>query len=201
MTATAKPMTCRSCLAARWARLGSSPSCPDKRHPRNTLVEQRLALVQPQRPGKGTLQCLLRRPPDGLNMITLNMGLQCAVNYFNCINMTVSECLACFALWPTNCRPPRTRASTDHQSLLAPRCRHHFFGHMHEGQFHILYANNANNIKAAGTGAGAIAWIVPSIIPLTNVGLGLAGSFRAVDNQTAWGPNFIYQYSMREMSA
>ncbi|KAI0053471.1 sphingomyelin phosphodiesterase [Auriscalpium vulgare] len=91
-----------------------------------------------------------------------------------------------------------------------------FFGHTHEDQLSIFYANNGTSI-AADT-ALATAWMGPSITPLTNLNSGFrvyevdsatfdivdahtwrsdVSSYPALDAQTQFGPTYVYEYSTR----
>ncbi|KAJ3489575.1 hypothetical protein NLI96_g2003 [Meripilus lineatus] len=91
-----------------------------------------------------------------------------------------------------------------------------FWGHTHEDQLSIFYANNATSIDA--TSAHAVAWIGPSLTPLTNLNSGFrvyevdsstfevldahtwrsdVNSFPALDSQLDVGPTYSYEYSTR----
>ncbi|KAL8870348.1 MAG: hypothetical protein Q9174_003590 [Haloplaca sp. 1 TL-2023] len=91
-----------------------------------------------------------------------------------------------------------------------------FFGHTHEDQFMIYYANNASDISAAT--ALTTGWIGPSITPFTNLNSGFrmyevdTGNFD-IYNAYTWyanvsnfgqlnpevtGPTFEFEYSTRE---
>ncbi|KXT17968.1 hypothetical protein AC579_9630 [Pseudocercospora musae] len=89
-----------------------------------------------------------------------------------------------------------------------------FFGHTHEDQFMIYYANNATN-QSRDTALN-VGWIGPSVTPLTNLNSGFrmyevdTGSFDIYDaytwyadvnsfsNLTTHGPTFQLEYSTRE---
>ncbi|GIZ37078.1 hypothetical protein CKM354_000054100 [Cercospora kikuchii] len=89
-----------------------------------------------------------------------------------------------------------------------------FFGHTHEDQFMIYYADNATE-RSLGT-ALATGWIGPSVTPLNNVNSGFrlyevdTGTFdvyeahtfyadvNSFSNLTTTGPSFQYEYSTRE---
>jgi len=92
-----------------------------------------------------------------------------------------------------------------------------FFGHTHEDQFSIFYANNATSISAQT--AQSVAWIGPSITPLTNLNSGFrvyevdTGTFEildahtwssdvstypSLDHQTVHGPSYSFEYSTRD---
>ncbi|KAI9455924.1 Metallo-dependent phosphatase-like protein [Lactarius psammicola] len=91
-----------------------------------------------------------------------------------------------------------------------------FWGHTHQDQFSIFYANNATNISAET--ALATSWIGPSVTPLTNLNSGFrvyevdsatfdildahtwrsdVNSFPALDGQTSFGPTYVYEYNTR----
>jgi hypothetical protein len=91
-----------------------------------------------------------------------------------------------------------------------------FFGHTHEDQFMIYYANNGTTRDAAN--AQTVGWIGPSITPLTNLNSGYrvyevdtgdfsvyntytyysnVSSFGAI-NASQTGPVFKFEYSARE---
>ncbi|KAF7190314.1 Sphingomyelin phosphodiesterase 2 [Pseudocercospora fuligena] len=89
-----------------------------------------------------------------------------------------------------------------------------FFGHTHEDQFMIYYANNATN-QSRDTALN-VGWIGPSVTPLTNLNSGFrmyevdTGSFdiyeaytwyadvSSFSNLTTHGPTFQLEYSTRE---
>ncbi|ESK92126.1 ser thr protein phosphatase family protein [Moniliophthora roreri MCA 2997] len=92
-----------------------------------------------------------------------------------------------------------------------------FFGHTHEDQMSIFYANNATNISAET--AHALAWIGPSLTPITNLNSGFrvyevdsntfevmdahtwssdVNTFPSLDAQVDVGPVYTYEYNTRE---
>ncbi|KZO98290.1 Metallo-dependent phosphatase [Calocera viscosa TUFC12733] len=92
-----------------------------------------------------------------------------------------------------------------------------FFGHTHEDEFSIFYANNATNASAAT--ALATGWTAPSLTPLTNLNSGFRAydidpvtfnildsytwfsnvtAAPALDNQTSYGATYTFEYSARE---
>ncbi|KZT61483.1 putative sphingomyelin phosphodiesterase [Calocera cornea HHB12733] len=92
-----------------------------------------------------------------------------------------------------------------------------FFGHNHEDEFSVFYANNGTNASAAT--ALATSWIAPSLTPLTNLNSGFRAydidpvtfnvldsytwisnisAASALDNQTAHGASYSFEYSARE---
>lgn len=92
-----------------------------------------------------------------------------------------------------------------------------FWGHTHEDQLSIFYANNATNISAET--AQAVSWVGPSLTPITNLNSGFrvyevdsatfevldahtwrsdVNSFPSLDPQIENGPTYVYEYSSRE---
>ncbi|KAG9308177.1 sphingomyelin phosphodiesterase [Chiua virens] len=92
-----------------------------------------------------------------------------------------------------------------------------FWGHTHQDQLSIFYANNGTAMNADT--ALAVSWIGPSITPLTNLNSGFrmyevdsatfdvldsytwispVNEFPALDNQTEYGPTYQLEYSARE---
>jgi len=90
------------------------------------------------------------------------------------------------------------------------------FGHTHQDQLSIFYANNATDISA-GT-ALTTSWMCPSVTPLANLNSGFrmyevdsatfdivdahtwrsdVNSFPGLDGQTEFGPTYVYEYSTR----
>ncbi|KAH9858229.1 sphingomyelin phosphodiesterase [Lenzites betulinus] len=182
------------------------------------------------------------RRQDGLRVITLNTDL---ANYFNYINMTnpdVSGMLrfltdelqaaedAGDAVWimghvltgwdGTNPLTNPTNLFYQIVDRFSPHViKAIFFGHTHEDQVMIYYANNATVINAQT--AGAVGWIGPSVTPLTNLNSGFrvyevdSATFEIVDAHTwksdvnafaqldagarpAHGPTYEYEYSTRD---
>ncbi|KAN0131836.1 Metallo-dependent phosphatase-like protein [Lactarius tabidus] len=91
-----------------------------------------------------------------------------------------------------------------------------FYGHTHEDQFSIFYANNGTNMSAQT--ALTTSWIGPSITPLTNLNSGFrvyevdsatfdimdahtwrsdVNSFPGLDGQTSVGASYVYEYDTR----
>ncbi|PCH42292.1 Metallo-dependent phosphatase [Wolfiporia cocos MD-104 SS10] len=91
-----------------------------------------------------------------------------------------------------------------------------FWGHTHEDQLNIFYANNATVMNT--NTAQAVAWIGPSVTPLTNYNSGFrvyevdsgtfevldsytwfadVNSFPELDGQTEFGPTYEFEYSAR----
>ncbi|KAI6111616.1 sphingomyelin phosphodiesterase [Pisolithus croceorrhizus] len=92
-----------------------------------------------------------------------------------------------------------------------------FYGHNHEDEFSVFYANNASAMNAET--ALAVSWISPSLTPLTNLNSGFrmyevdsvvffiqprcswisrVDEFPSLDNQTDVGPTYFLEYSARE---
>jgi len=92
-----------------------------------------------------------------------------------------------------------------------------FFGHTHEDELSIFYANNATVISADT--ALAVSWIGPSVTPLTNFNSGFrvyevdsatfevidahtwianVSTFPGLDSQTTFGPTYAYEYNTRQ---
>ncbi|KJA28633.1 hypothetical protein HYPSUDRAFT_34088 [Hypholoma sublateritium FD-334 SS-4] len=180
---------------------------------------------------------------DGLRIITLNTDMWYRANYFNYINMTNPDTSGMLRFltdelqdaedagdrvwiighvlsgWDgTN--PLRNPTNLFYQ--IVDRFTPHviasiFWGHTHEDQLTIYYANNATTMSADT--AGAVAWIAPSVTPLTNLNSGFrvyevdsatfdildahtwradVDSFPSLDSQTAFGPTYAYEYNTRQ---
>jgi len=92
-----------------------------------------------------------------------------------------------------------------------------FFGHSHEDQISIFYANNATIVNSDT--AHTLAWMGPSITPGTNLNSGFrvyeidsstfevldahtwrsdVSTFPGLDGQLQFGPSFEYEYNTRE---
>jgi hypothetical protein len=89
-----------------------------------------------------------------------------------------------------------------------------FFGHTHEDQFMVYYANNGT-VQSANT-ALSTGWIGPSVTPLTNLNSGFrlyevdTGDFNIYEAYTFWsnvsaypslassGPTYAFEYSTRD---
>ncbi|KAF8495085.1 sphingomyelin phosphodiesterase [Gautieria morchelliformis] len=180
---------------------------------------------------------------DGLRVITLNTDLWYRANYFNYINLTNSDNSGMLRfltdelhaaedagdrVWilghvlsgwdgtnplenPTNLFYQIVDRFTPH--VIA----NIFFGHTHEDEFSIFYANNATNISAET--AGTVSWVGPSITPLTNLNSGFrvyevdsstfdildahtwfsnVSTYPPLDSQIANGPTYSFEYSTRD---
>jgi predicted phosphodiesterase len=180
---------------------------------------------------------------DGLRVISLNTDFWYRANYFNYINMTNPDNSGMLRFLTDQLQEAEDAGDRvwiighvlsgwdGTNPLLNPtnlfyqivdRFSPHvianiFWGHSHEDQITIFYANNATNINA-GT-ARSTAWIGPSITPLTNLNSGFrvyevdsatfdvidahtwksdVSSFPSLDSQTEFGPVFEYEYNTRE---
>ncbi|RPD64995.1 sphingomyelin phosphodiesterase [Lentinus tigrinus ALCF2SS1-6] len=183
------------------------------------------------------------RRKDGLRVITLNTDLWYTANFFNYINMTNPDVSGMLRFLTDELQAAEDAGDsvwilghvltgwdgsnpllnpTDLFYQIVDRFSPHvikaiFWGHTHEDQVMIYYANNATSISAQT--AGAVGWIGPSITPLTNLNSGFrvyevdSGSFEIVDahtwksdvnafpqldGQLALGPTYEYEYSTRE---
>ncbi|KAF8510005.1 sphingomyelin phosphodiesterase [Hysterangium stoloniferum] len=178
---------------------------------------------------------------DGLRVITLNTDLWYRANWFNYINLTSSDNSGMLRFLTDELESAEEAGDRvwimghvisgwdGTNPLLNPtnlckvdRFSPHvianiFFGHTHEDQFSIFYANNATDISAEN--AQTVAWIAPSITPLTHLNSGFrvyevdsatfdildahtwstdVSTFPALDPQTAAGPTFTFEYSTRD---
>ncbi|KAA1467835.1 sphingomyelin phosphodiesterase [Dentipellis sp. KUC8613] len=183
------------------------------------------------------------RRSDGLRIITLNTDLWYRANYFNYINVTQMDPSGMLRFLTDELQDAEdagervwilghvlsgwdgTNAMKNPTNLfyqIVDRFSPHvianiFWGHTHEDQLSIFYANNGTNMSAEA--AQTVSWIGPSLTPLTNLNAGFrvyevdsatfdivdahtwrsdVNSFPALDSQTAHGPAFVYEYSTRE---
>ncbi|KAG6919046.1 hypothetical protein DXG01_009756 [Tephrocybe rancida] len=120
---------------------------------------------------------------------------------------------------PTNLCESPTSLGTAFKDLNAhlQSTKYIFFGHTHEDQMSIFYANNATTINAET--AQTLAWMGPSITPITNLNSGFrvyevdsatfevmdahtwksdVSSYPNLDGQTAFGPVYSYEYNTRQ---
>jgi len=180
---------------------------------------------------------------DGLRVISLNTNLWYTVNYYNFVNMTNPDVSGMLRMltdelqeaedagervwiighvlsgWDTG-NPLQNPTNLFYQ--IVDRFSPHvianiFWGHTHEDQFTIFYADNATVINAET--ALAVAWIAPSITPLTNMNSGFrvyevdsatfdimdaytwfsdVNTYPALDSQIRFGPTFEFEYNTRE---
>ncbi|KAI5116890.1 hypothetical protein M0805_004635 [Coniferiporia weirii] len=183
------------------------------------------------------------RRHDGLRVITLNTNLWYKANWFNYINMTSSDPSGMLRFltdelqdaedagervwimghvlsgWDgTN--PLQNPSNLFYQ--IVDRFSPHvianiFWGHTHEDELSIFYANNGT-VMSADT-ALAVSWIGPSVTPNANLNSGFrvyevdsatfeildahtwysdVAAYPVLDGQTAFGPTYQYEYSTRE---
>ncbi|KAI0070334.1 Metallo-dependent phosphatase [Panus rudis PR-1116 ss-1] len=182
------------------------------------------------------------RRQDGLRIITLNTDMWYHTNYFNYINMTDPDVSGMLRFLTDELQAAEDAGERawilghvlsgwdGTNPLLNPtnlfyqivdRFSPHviagiFWGHTHEDQMNIFYANNATNINAQN--AQAVAWIGPSITPGSNLNSGFrvyevdsgtfeildahtwksdVNSFPVLDSQLQFGPTFEYEYNTR----
>ncbi|CAK5280743.1 unnamed protein product, partial [Mycena citricolor] len=136
------------------------------------------------------------RRKDGLRVITLNTDLWYRANYFNYINLDQPDNSGMLRFLTDELQAAEDAGErvwivghvltgwdgsnplvnpTDLFYQIVDRYSPHvianiFFGHTHEDQLTIFYANNATNISAQT--ALTQSWIGPSITPLTNLNSG-----------------------------
>ncbi|KAI9511897.1 Metallo-dependent phosphatase [Russula earlei] len=179
---------------------------------------------------------------DGLRVISLNTDLWYRGNYFNYINLSIPDTSGMLRfltdelqdaedvgdrVWiighvPTGwdgSNPLEAPSNLFYQ--IVDRFSPHvianiFFGHDHEDQFSIFYANNGTEQNAQT--ALTTSWLGPSITPLRNLNSGFrvyevdsatfdvvdahtwrsdVNSFPGLDGQTEFGPSYVYEYSTR----
>ncbi|KIY52639.1 sphingomyelin phosphodiesterase [Fistulina hepatica ATCC 64428] len=180
---------------------------------------------------------------DGLRIITLNTDFCKSPNYFNYINLTSHDTSGILRFLTDELQDAEDSGErvwilghvlsgwdgtnpllnpTDLFYQIVDRYSPHvianiFFGHTHEDQLTIFYANNATNISVDT--AQTQAWICPSVVPITNLNSGFrmyevdsgtfeildahtwkadVNTFSTLDNQTANGPVYSYEYNTRE---
>ncbi|KAG1794909.1 sphingomyelin phosphodiesterase [Suillus plorans] len=180
---------------------------------------------------------------DGLRVISLDTNLWYRSNYFNYINSSepdVSGILRFLTdelqdaedagdrVWiighvvsgwdGSNSMPNPTNLFYQIVDRFSPHViANIFWGHTHEDQLSIFYANNGTNISAET--AQAVSWTGPSVTPLTNLNSGFrvyeidsatfevvdaytwksyVNDYPALDSQTQFGPTFEFEYSTRE---
>jgi hypothetical protein len=180
---------------------------------------------------------------DGLRIISLNTDMWYKANYFNYINMTNPDTSGMLRFLTDELQDAEDAGDrvwiighvltgwdgtnplqnpTDLFYQIVDRFSPHvianiFWGHTHEDQMSIFYANNGTNMNAAT--AQALAWIAPSVVPITNLNSGFrvyevdsvtfeifdahtwrseVNNFPALDSQLDFGPAFGYEYNTRE---
>ncbi|OCH87481.1 sphingomyelin phosphodiesterase [Obba rivulosa] len=180
---------------------------------------------------------------DGLRIMTLNTDFWYGQNYFNYINLTHPDTSGMLRFLTDELQDAEdagdrvwimghvvsgwdgTNPLSNPSNLfyqIVDRFSPHviagiFFGHDHEDQLNVYYANNATNISAET--AQTVAWIGPSLTPFTNLNSGFrvyevdSGTFDIVnsytwfanvsafpdlDHQLEFGPTFEFEYSARD---
>jgi hypothetical protein len=116
--------------------------------------------------------------------------------------------------WLKSASQPLGSILPDHRSLFPHVTANFFFGHTHEDQVMIFYANNGTNQCAHS--ALTSGWIGPSVTPLTNLNSGFrlyevdTGDFNIYEawtftspvegfaDLTSTGPIFSLEYSTRD---
>ncbi|RDB29530.1 Sphingomyelin phosphodiesterase [Hypsizygus marmoreus] len=180
---------------------------------------------------------------DGLRIISLNTDFWYRANYFNYINMTNPDTSGMLRFLTDELQSAEDAGDRvwimghvltgwdGTNPLLNPtnlfyqivdRFSPHvianiFFGHTHEDQMSIFYANNGTVMNAET--AHTLAWLAPSITPITNLNSGFrvyevdsatfeimdahtwksdVSAYPDLDGQTALGPVYTYEYNTRE---
>ncbi|KAJ7455920.1 Metallo-dependent phosphatase [Mycena galericulata] len=180
---------------------------------------------------------------DGLRIISLNTDMWYKANYFNYINLDQPDNSGMLRFLTDELQDAEDAGDrvwiighvlsgwdgtnplvnpTDLFYSIVDRYSPHvianiFFGHTHEDQASIFYANNATNISAEN--ALTTSWIAPSITPLTNLNSGFrmyevdsatfdimeaytwradVNTFKELDSQIEFGPTFAFEYSTRD---
>lgn len=180
---------------------------------------------------------------DGLRVISLDTNLWYRSNYFNYINSSEPDVSGMLRFLTDELQDAEDAGDRvwiighvvsgwdGSNSLLNPtnlfyqivdRFSPHvianiFWGHTHEDQLSIFYANNGTNMSAET--AQTVSWTGPSVTPLTNLNSGFrvyevdsatfevieaytwksyVNDYPALDSQTQFGPTFEFEYSTRE---
>ncbi|KAJ6486083.1 sphingomyelin phosphodiesterase [Mycena vitilis] len=180
---------------------------------------------------------------DGLRIISLNTDMWYRSNYFNYINLDTPDNSGMLRFLTDELQEAEDAGDrvwiighvlsgwdgsnplvnpTDLFYQIVDRFSPHvianiFFGHTHEDQMSIFYANNATNISAES--AVTSAWMGPSITPLTNLNSGFrmyevdsstfeildaytwrsdVNTFKSMDAQLELGPTYALEYSTRD---
>jgi len=180
---------------------------------------------------------------DGLRIITLNTDFWYRANWFNYFNLTSSDNSGMLRFLTDELQEAEdagdrvwiighvlagwdgTNALENPTNLfyqIVDRFSPHvianiFWGHTHEDELSIFYANNGTVQSAAN--ALAVSWIGPSITPLTNLNSGFrvyevdsstfdivdahtwrsdVNSFPALDSQIKVGPTYSFEYDTRK---
>ncbi|KAJ6544016.1 sphingomyelin phosphodiesterase [Mycena capillaripes] len=180
---------------------------------------------------------------DGLRVISLNTDMWYKANYFNYINLDTPDNSGMLRFLTDELQAAEDARDrvwiighvlsgwdgsnplvnpTDLFYQIVDRFSPHvisniFFGHTHEDQASIFYANNATNISAET--AVTTSWMGPSITPGTNLNSGFrmyevdsstfeildaytwrsdVNTFSSLDHQLEFGPTYAFEYSTRE---
>ncbi|KAJ6601280.1 Metallo-dependent phosphatase-like protein [Mycena vulgaris] len=180
---------------------------------------------------------------DGLRVISLNTDMWYKANYFNYINLDTPDNSGMLRFLTDELQDAEDAGDrvwiighvlsgwdgsnplvnpTDLFYQIVDRFSPHvianvFFGHTHEDQASIFYANNATDISAQN--ALTTSWMGPSITPGTNLNSGFrmyevdsstfdimdaytwrsdVNTFAALDSQPEVGPTYAFEYSTRD---
>jgi hypothetical protein len=181
--------------------------------------------------------------PDGLKIISLDTNLWYTDNYYSYINSTEPDPFGILRFFMDELQASEdasekiwiighvlsgwdgTAAQVNPTNLfyqIVDRFSPHvianiFYGHTHEDELSIFYANNGT-VMSAET-ALAASWIMPSLTPLTNLNSGFrvyeidsatfdvldvftyvsnVNEFPSLDGQTEVGPAYYLEYSTRD---
>ncbi|KAH7923902.1 Metallo-dependent phosphatase [Leucogyrophana mollusca] len=175
---------------------------------------------------------------DGLRVISLNTNL-CKSNYFNYINSSQPDTSGILRFLTDELQDAEDAGDRvwimghvvsgwdGTNPLLNPtnlfdRFSPHvianiFWGHTHEDEISIFYANNGTDMSAET--AQTLSWVGPSVTPLTNLNSGFrvyevdsatfdvldahtwqssVNDFPSLDSQIQFGPAYNYEYNTRE---
>ncbi|KAK7063751.1 SER THR protein phosphatase family protein [Favolaschia claudopus] len=180
---------------------------------------------------------------DGLRVISMNTDMWYKANYFNYINLDSPDNSGMLRFLTDELQAAEDAGDrvwiighvlsgwdgsnplvnpTDLFYQIVDRFSPHvianiFFGHTHEDQASIFYANNASDISAQS--ALTTSWMGPSIVPGSRLNSGFrmyevdsstfeildaytwrsdVSSFPALDQQVEFGPTFEFEYSTRD---
>ncbi|KAJ7757507.1 sphingomyelin phosphodiesterase [Mycena metata] len=171
---------------------------------------------------------------DGLRIVSLNTDMSVfRANYFNYINLDTPDNSGMLRFLTDELQDAEDAGDRvwiighvlsgwDGSNRAVDRFSPHvvanvFFGHTHEDQASIFYANNATT-QSAET-AQTMAWMGPSITPGTNLNSGFrmyevdsstfdiidaytwradVNSFPSLDAQVEFGPTYSFEYSTRD---
>nr|GAT46312.1 SER THR protein phosphatase family protein [Mycena chlorophos] len=180
---------------------------------------------------------------DGFRVISLNTDLWYKANYFNYINLDTPDNSGMLRFLTDELQDAEDAGDrvwiighvlsgwdgsnplvnpTDLFYQIVDRYSPHvianiFFGHTHEDQLSIFYANNGTTMNSST--AQTVGWIMPSITPNTNLNAGFrlyevdsatfeildaytwhsdVNSFAALDGQVEVGPTWEFEYSTRD---